>query len=199
DPYRFPNTNFFDEVFKTAPITEHNLSINGGSEQTKYYISLNYLNQDGIIQNTKSNRYGLTVNLESKLNDWLTVGGRLNGIKKATEEPFNLSRVMYIFSNGAYPFTAPYTADGRFGSVQAINSNGNTIVGNRNPLIETANGLTLYENNFFKMNAYADIKFTDYLSLNTNFTSQYNSNLRDRHNSLEFGYTDTGVEGKNLD
>jgi TonB-linked SusC/RagA family outer membrane protein len=199
DPYRYPNTNFFDEVFKTAPITEHNLSINGGSEQTKYYISLNYLNQDGIIHNTKSNRYGLTVNLESKLNDWLTVGGRLNGIKKASEEPFNLSRVMYIFSNGAYPFTAPYTADGRFGSVQAINSSGNTIVGNRNPLIETANGLTLYENNFFKMNAYADIKFTDYLSLNTNFTSQYNSNLRDRHNSLEFGYTDTGVEGKNLD
>ncbi|MEX2592856.1 MAG: SusC/RagA family TonB-linked outer membrane protein, partial [Anditalea sp.] len=82
DPYRYPNTNFFDEVFKTAPISEHNLSINGGSEQTKFYISLNYLNQDGIILNTNSERYGLTVNLESKLNNWLTIGGRLNGIKK---------------------------------------------------------------------------------------------------------------------
>ncbi|WP_199856303.1 SusC/RagA family TonB-linked outer membrane protein [Lunatibacter salilacus] len=199
DPYQYPNTNFFDEVFKTAPITEHNLSINGGSEQTKFYISMNYLDQDGIMQNSKSSRYGLTVNLESKLNKWLTIGGRLNGIKKASEEPFNLGRMMYIFANGGYPFTAPYTEDGRFGSVQALHANGNTIVGNRNPLIETANGLTLTENNFFKMNVYANIAFTDYLTLTTNFTSQYNSNLRDRHNSLEFGYTHTGREGRNLD
>jgi len=199
DPYVYPNTNFFDEVFKTAPITEHNVSVNGGSEQTKFYISMNYLNQDGIMQNSKSSRYGLTVNLESKLNDWLTIGGRLNGIKKASEEPFNLGRMMYIFANGGYPFTAPYTEDGRFGSVQAINSNGNTIVGNRNPLIETANGLSLSENNFFKMNVFADIEFTDYLTLKANFTSQYNSNLRDRYNNLVFGYTHNGIEGKNLD
>ncbi|WP_339900900.1 SusC/RagA family TonB-linked outer membrane protein, partial [uncultured Cyclobacterium sp.] len=129
DPYVYPNTNFFDEVFRNAPITEHNISVNGGSEQTKFYVSMNYLDQDGIMLNSKSNRYGLTVNLETKLKDWLTIGGRLNGIKKASEEPFNLGRMMYIFSNGGYPFTAPYTEDGRFGSVQAINSDGNTIVG----------------------------------------------------------------------
>ena len=199
DPYVYPNTNFFDEVFRNAPITEHNISVNGGSEQTKFYVSMNYLDQDGIMLNSKSNRYGLTVNLETKLKDWLTIGGRLNGIKKASEEPFNLGRMMYIFSNGGYPFTAPYTEDGRFGSVQAINSDGNTIVGNRNPLIETANGLSVTENNFFKMNVFANIDFTDYLSLKTNLTSQYNSNLVDRHNDLVYGYTHTGVEGKNLD
>lgn len=199
DPYVYPNTNFFDEVFRKAPITEHNISVNGGSEQTKFYVSMNYLNQDGIMLNSKSNRYGLTVNLETKLKDWLTIGGRLNGIKKASEEPFNLGRMMYIFANGGYPFTAPYTEDGRFGSVQALNSAGNTIVGNRNPLIETANGLTSTENNFFKMNVFANIDFTDYLSLKTNLTSQYNSNLVDKHNNLVYGYTHTGLEGKNLD
>ena len=199
DPYVYPNTNFFDEVFRKAPITEHNVSVKGGSEQTKFYVSMNYLNQDGIMLNSNSSRYGLTLNLESKLKDWLTIGGRINGIKKSSEEPFNIGRMMYIFANGGYPFTAPYTEDGRFGSVQAINSSGNTIVGNRNPLIETANGLSLTENNFFKMNVFADIDFTDYLTLKANFTSQYNSNLRDRHNNLVYGYTNTGVEGKNLD
>ena len=199
DPYKYPNTNFFDEVFKTAPITEHNLSVSGGSEKGKYYVSFNYLNQDGIMQNSNSERYGLTLNLESKIKKWLTIGGRLNGIKRFSEEPFNLGRVMYIFANGAYPFTAPYTEDGRFGSVQAINSNGDIIVGNRNPLIETGNGLSRFENNFFKMNAYADIKFTDYLTLKSNFTSQYNSNLGDRYNSRSFGYTDTGIKSTNLD
>lgn len=198
DPYKYPNTNFFDEVFKSAPISEHNLSVNGGSEKGRYYVSLNYLNQDGIMRNSNSERYGLTLNLESKIKKWLTVGGRLNGIKKVSEEPFNLGRVLYIFANGAYPFTAPYTQDGRYGAVQAIND-GREIVGNRNPIIETDNGSTHFENNFFKMNAFVDVKFTDFLTLRSNFTSQFNSNLMDRHNSRLFGYTDAGVESKNLD
>ena len=83
------------------------------------------------MQNSNSERYGLTLNLESKIKKWLSVGGRLNGIKKTSEEPFDLGRVLYIFANGAYPFTAPYTRDGRFGAVQAIND-GREIVGNRN-------------------------------------------------------------------
>jgi TonB-linked SusC/RagA family outer membrane protein len=198
DPYRYPNTNFFDEVFKTAPISEHNLSINGGSEQTKFYVSLNYLNQDGIIQNTNSERYGLTVNLESKLKDWLTIGGRLNGIKKNSEEPYRMSQMMYVFANGAYPFTAPYTEDGRFGSVQALNSSGDVIVGNRNPLVDLSNGKTRYENNFYKMNAFADVRFTDYLNLKFNFTSQYNNNLMDRYYQDIYGYTHAGLKTNNL-
>lgn len=198
DPYKYPNTNFFDEVFKTAPISEHNLSINGGSEQTKFFVSLNYLDQDGIILNTNSQRYGLTVNLESKIKDWLTIGGRLNGIKKTSEEPYQMGQMMYVFSNGAYPFTAPYTADGRFGSVQALNSSGNVIVGNRNPLVDLSNGKTTIENSFYKMNAFADVKFTDYLKLKLNFTSQYNNNLSDRYYQNLFGYTDAGLRTNNL-
>ncbi len=199
DPYKYPNTNFFNEVFKTAPITDHNLSLRGGSEKTRYFMSFNYLNQDGIMQNTNSQRYGLTVNVDSKVKDWLTIGGRINGIKKFSEQPFDFGRILYIFANGAYPFTAPYTRDGRYGSVEAINSNGGMIVGNRNPLIETANGKNRTENNFFKMNAFADIRFADFLTLKTSYSSQYNNNLSDRYNQLISGYTDAGLVGKNLD
>ena len=199
DPYKYPNTNFFDEVFRTAPISEHSLSVNGGSEKTKFFMSFNYLDQQGIILNTNSNRYGLTLNMDSKVNKWLTIGGRINGIRKFSNGSSNFGRILYIFANGGYPFTAPYTKDGRFGSVQAINSNGDIIVGNRNPLIETANGENRIENTFLKMNAYADIKFTDFLTLKTSLTSQYNNNLSDLYNRLIYGYTDTGVPGINLD
>lgn len=198
DPYKYPNANFFDEVFETAPIAEHNLSINGGSDQTKFYISLNYLDQGGIIKNTNSERYGLTVNLESKIKDWLTVGGRLNGIKKNSEEAYQMNQMMYVFSNGAYPFTAPYTADGRFGSVQALSPTGDVLVGNRNPLVDLSNGKTRFENNFYKMNVFANVKFTDYLNFKINFTSQYNNNLMDRYYEETYGYTDAGLRTNNL-
>lgn len=199
DPYTHPNTNFFDEVFRRAPISEHNLSVNGGSEKTKFYMSLDYLDQTGIILNTNSNRYGLTLNMDSKVNKWLTIGGRLNGIRKFTDQPSDFGRILYIFANGAYPFTAPYTKDGRFGSVEALNSSGNPIVGNRNPLIETANGKNRSENTFLKMNAFADIKFTSFLTLKTSLTSQYNNNLSDLYNKLIYGYSDAGVPAINLD
>lgn len=39
DPYLYPNTNFLDEVTRIAPITEHNISINSGSENVKNYFS----------------------------------------------------------------------------------------------------------------------------------------------------------------
>jgi TonB-linked SusC/RagA family outer membrane protein len=198
DPYKYPNTNFYDYVFKKAPVTDHNLSVRGGSKDTKYYMSFNYLDQEGIMLHTNSKRYGLTLNLESRINKWFRLGGRINGMRKVSEEPYDIGRVLYIFANGAYPFTAPYTRDGSFGAPEAI-SNGAPIVGNRNPLIETANGQTRYENNFLKMNAYAQIDFTDYLSLKTNLSIQYNHNLEDRYNQLLYGYTSTGIQAINLD
>lgn len=199
DPYTHPNTNFFNEVFRTAPISEHSLSVSGGSEKTKFFMSFNYLDQEGIILNTNSNRYGLTLNMDSRINKWLTIGGRINGIRKFKDQPSDFNRILYIFANGAYPFTAPYAQDGRFGSVEAINSNGDPIVGNRNPLIETANGKNRVENTFLKMNAFADIKFTNFLTLKTSFTSQYNNNLSDLYNKLIYGYSHTGVPAINLD
>lgn len=198
DPYLYPNTNFFDEVFNSGAMHEHNMSVRGGSDKGRYYISFNYLDQEGMMMNTNSQRYGLSVNLESKINEWLTIGGRINGTHKDSNEPYSLSRILYIFSNGGSPFIAPYTEDGRFGSVQAINNNGNIIVDQRNPLIEAANGQSNANNRFYKMNAYLNLNFTKNLVLKTNFSSQFNSVLVDNYNELLYGYTADGQQNSNL-
>jgi TonB-linked SusC/RagA family outer membrane protein len=194
DPYKYPNTNFFDYVFRKAPMTEQNLSVSGGTEKTNYYISLNYLNQEGIMRRSNSERYGLTLNLETKVKDWLTVGGRLNGIKRQSEEPYSVRDVMYWFANGGYPFIAPYTRDGHFGGPQAVDASGNPLVNNRNPLIFDAIGKNATISNYFKMNVYADVRFTEYLTFKTNFSSQYNTSAADAYNQYLTGYTDAGVE-----
>ncbi|WP_225553033.1 TonB-dependent receptor plug domain-containing protein [Sphingobacterium bovistauri] len=47
DPYRYPNTDWFDEVMKNwSPQQRHNLQINGGGENTVYLASLGFTNQD---------------------------------------------------------------------------------------------------------------------------------------------------------
>jgi hypothetical protein len=72
DPYKYPNTDWYDSLYRNALITGHNLSIRGGSEKLSSFLSLNYLSQEGILMNSKAERFGIRANVESKVKslDW---------------------------------------------------------------------------------------------------------------------------------
>lgn len=71
-------TDWQDEVYRNAPIANYQLSFNGGSEKTKYYISLGMLDQKGIIDPTQFKRYYTRLNLDQQINNWLKVGTSVN-------------------------------------------------------------------------------------------------------------------------
>lgn len=200
DPYLYPNTDFYKEIFRTAPITEHNISVRGGSAKQNFFLSANYLSQDGIIRQTDSKRYGVNFSINNKVKDWLEIGGRVQITRKITNSPVDgIDRVYYIMSNGAYPFIAPYTKDGRFGATQALQPNGAPIVDSRNPLPDLYNGNSQYVNNFFRANLNATANITRDLTFKTMFTGQSNNNRQDKYNQLNYVYTAGGVQGKVLD
>jgi TonB-linked SusC/RagA family outer membrane protein len=64
-------TNWQDEVFQTAMMHSHNISITGGSKKNSYSVGGSYFNQDGIIGGDKSNfeRYNARLNFVTQLND----------------------------------------------------------------------------------------------------------------------------------
>lgn len=49
---------------------EHQLSLTGGTEKTKYMFSLGYVNEDGILTNTGFQRYNGRTNITSEVTDW---------------------------------------------------------------------------------------------------------------------------------
>ena len=57
---------------------EHQLNINGGTEKTKYMMSLGYLNEDGILQTTGFQRYTARTSLESQVTDWFSANINMN-------------------------------------------------------------------------------------------------------------------------
>jgi TonB-linked SusC/RagA family outer membrane protein len=61
-----------DLVTRKALTTSHNISISGGTENTNYFISGNYLKQNGIIKQTSTERYSFRLNLNTNLSDKLT-------------------------------------------------------------------------------------------------------------------------------
>ena len=201
--YKYPNTNWNDVLFRNAIIQGNNVSVTGGSAQFSSFLSFNYLSQDGIIPNTSSKRYGIRANLESNVNNWLKVTGRLNYSRKVSEEPYidagdvSLGRTFNIL-NESTPFIAPYTVDGRYGSVQAIDNSGNLLYDNRNPLIEVANGSNKGETSSMIANTSMEIKFNSNLKLNTTFATTGSWNLVDNYNQSIFGYTDKGTQTINL-
>jgi len=75
----FPNVNHLEEIFRTAPIQSHELSISGGDEKTKYLVFASYYNQDGILKNTNYERASVRSNISSDVKKWLHLDLNVSG------------------------------------------------------------------------------------------------------------------------
>lgn len=72
------NTDWQDEVYRTAIQQNYDISVGGGTEDFRYYVSGNYMNQDGIIMNSGMKRYALRANIEGNITKKLRFGLRMN-------------------------------------------------------------------------------------------------------------------------
>ncbi len=70
-------TNWWDEVFDPAPITDHTLAISGGTDAGTYRISANYQSQEGTMTETYFRRYAIRANSQWKAGK-VTFGQNLN-------------------------------------------------------------------------------------------------------------------------
>jgi len=67
-------TNWQDAVFQTALQHQHQFSAQGGSDAVKYYVSGNFMNQEGTIIGSEFRRYSVRSNLDAQLKPWLKLG-----------------------------------------------------------------------------------------------------------------------------
>ncbi|CAM2973117.1 TonB-linked outer membrane protein, SusC/RagA family [Flavobacterium succinicans] len=72
------NTDWQKAVLRENAVQiDHNLSFSGGTDQTKYFMSLGYTDQEGIAKSNEMTRYNFRTNIEHKLNDWFSFGGNI--------------------------------------------------------------------------------------------------------------------------
>ena len=72
------STDWFGEVLQTAWQHNHNVTISGGSEKNNYYLSLGYLDDEGIVKTTGARRYSVRLNEDYKFTKWLKAGVEAN-------------------------------------------------------------------------------------------------------------------------
>lgn len=87
----FPNVNHLEEIFRTAPLQSHELTVSGGNDKTQYLFSGTVFKQDGVIDNTNYQRINVRSNVSSQVKKWLKLGLNTSG---------STSQNRYVSSSG---------------------------------------------------------------------------------------------------
>ncbi|MBS1620490.1 MAG: SusC/RagA family TonB-linked outer membrane protein [Bacteroidetes bacterium] len=78
--------DYQDYIFHTGLGTDNNVSVSGGTDKTKYYVSGSYFYNQGIVRNTDAQRYSFRANIDQTLNRWISVNLGLNYINTSSNE-----------------------------------------------------------------------------------------------------------------
>ncbi|MDG5767573.1 TonB-dependent receptor [Balneolales bacterium ANBcel1] len=160
-------TNWQDELFGFAPMHEHNLSVSGGDEITRYRLSLGYFDQDGIAVGSRFNRYSVRLNLDNTPVEWLDVGTSLNVSR--TDERLTVSDAdlvnLAIRQSPDIPVRSP---DGSWGGPDQSEF---TL---ENPVAMARIMDNTQERAEMQGNVFARIRLSRSLSVRTEFSGAYN-------------------------
>ena len=76
--YYYTPDNWSRETFQTGLRQQYDMSVSGGKERFNYYLSLGYLNDEGIINNSNLERITFRTKVEGYLTNWLKVGANMS-------------------------------------------------------------------------------------------------------------------------
>ena len=89
--YYYGYADYKDKMVKNVtPTQRHNINISGGSEKTRFYTSIGYLNQGGLykVGNDKYKQLNTRVNVENQTTKWMKLGFKALYNYKTSDEPF---------------------------------------------------------------------------------------------------------------
>lgn len=160
---RATDTDWIGEMTQTGLTMDHSLTLSGGTEKTKFFISGSYLDQEGALVGSEMKRYSARVNIDHKVNNRVDFG--VNGSVGYSDSQFADPNT----GEGRIGWTNPwFTALLAYPYESADNWNNGD-----NPTLITK---------YFKRNtgllrligsAYLNVRFTDWLRFKTNFGIDY--------------------------
>ena len=160
DELRNSDYSWWDLASQTGVAQDYNISLNGGNDKLKSFLSLGYYNEEGAVKGYNYKRYNFRYKTDYKVFPWLTVKPSMSGSRKDIDDKQYSVSAMY--SN--LPWDSPYDKDGNIVghySKTWVNSNNTNYVYD---LQWDHSNTTTYE---FMGNFDFDIKFTDWLTFSS--------------------------------
>ncbi len=169
-------TNWQDAIFRQGNTQNYQLSASGGKEDIQFYNSVNYYGQEGIIINSKYQRFSGLSNLDYQVGEHLKIGTRMffqrseqNGVK--TQEGSGGTTNTGVIAGALImePITPIYNEDGTYTL---------SVIGdpNDNPYAVAKEYVDQTVADLFQGSGYVDLKIIEGLNFKTTFGVQINNN-----------------------
>ncbi len=172
------NTNWLDQIFRTAPINNLQLSARGGNEKTKFFLAGNYFDQQGIVIENFYKRASFRMNLDNKVSDKVSIGANAAFTYGRNRRSFNDDTYTGIVTNaiGASPLMPVYNPDGSYADFTQYQASWLSD----NP-VKSAKEIKAYTTNYrFIGSVFTDIDLLKDLKFRSSFTTDYSSLIDDQ-------------------
>ena len=180
------DTKWWDEVTRNAIIMNHDLSLSGGNETTKYYASLGYFDQDGTVIENWWKRFSVRFNSEFKIKDRVTIGENLNIVYRTDNGTGNQAEqtavtggvyrmqpiIPVIWNSGKYVGMSHTFENGDWGSTGIAPRLGN---GSNFVASQTRNKDDRWQDVRLLGNLFVDVNIIEGLNFRTSFGGSFNN------------------------
>ncbi|ARS40983.1 SusC/RagA family protein [Sphingobacteriaceae bacterium GW460-11-11-14-LB5] len=171
-------TDWQAAAFRDAPVQNHNISILSGSERTRFALSGNYFNQEGVLQNTNFTRYAGRLNIDHEYNKRLRIFASVIGSSTtANVAPANIVGNLLLTP----PSLPIYKNDGTFVVISPFES------ALQNPINSLYNQINQTKTNRFLGNVSAEYTIAEGLKAKILFGADVTDNKQNRYLPITTG------------
>lgn len=185
DSSKIPTTPWKDYVTRTAVTQNHQISLSAGTEKSRLYMSMAYLDQQAAVKDQDYKRYSININGEMNATDWLKAGIGFNGSHSIQNYGIidnsgnSGSKDSYGVAIGLEPFAPAYDAEGNILYVDNGPSHHNVLRNIEEATNETRNYAAM-------INSFVEADIQPWLKWRTNFGFQYRNIRNGSYYSNEF-------------
>ncbi|MFY9150551.1 MAG: SusC/RagA family TonB-linked outer membrane protein, partial [Prolixibacteraceae bacterium] len=177
-----------DEMYRTAPMNTTYLSVGGAKESIRYMLSMEYLDQEGIMIQTGQKRYSFRSNIDVDVTQKIKFGMNVSGNKNDIVETLNDASASnsdndlnYIIRRFANPIVPVKYSNGEWGQVHGLYYEpGSTVGGIKNPVEFANRGENISERYSFQGKIFAEIELINNLKFRPSFAYVYNSSIQSK-------------------
>ena len=171
------NTNWLNQIFRTAPISNYEINVKGGNDKTRFYMSAGYFDQQGIVIENYFKRMNARINIDHSVNDRLLIGTNISLSKSLNRRSFNDDTYSGIVTNalGASPLMPVYDAAGNYAKFEEYQASwlSDNPVKSANEIVGTTDGYRALGS------AFAEYKISNAVKFKTSWSVDYSA-LQDK-------------------
>ena len=190
--------NWVDETLQMGSQQNHHVSLRGGSDKTKGYLSLGYIGEEGIYKNDLTRIFNSRAGVDVSFNRFLKAG--IQTIFSARNSDQTNSRVNKAY--GLVPLGVPYNDDGTI-NLRPLGANTSTIspIANYAPgvLVDNSKSLSLNLNPYLELSPLPNLTIRSNFgaalsgSRSGSFQNENSYNLAAENRNTKIGQYDTGL------